>query len=273
MTQYIYLDTCHLQRISERQYRIIFNKLQAQELVLVYSRANLIEMAARDDQKKYEALCKILDRFKIVFLRNPEFLIKLDIFKANNIPTPNTFFSEKISDLLYFNNLPQILIATPTKTQKLSEFLIEIYHTSSREKIITDKKMEDYINANVKKFINSQVAEKAIFESAETKFDEKITALCLSENFIKSSRPNHSLSFLICFVAQMLKIINKKDKLCKNDLLDAEHCLSIPYVNYFMTDKGNACDIRNAIKKIEEKYSDFKINELKVLHDPKYLED
>jgi len=246
--KYIYLDTCHLQNLKDKGvYQCIFEKLCERKMRLVLSVYNLLEMLQREDKRKFIEVCNNLDRFDVVYLRENAQLLEYDIKKYAKMKTTSPF-SNDMRNLIHGLKNPELYLLLKVFSSSHYKLFSLLYEHDNKQKIISEEKLVKYTNDNQCFFENKDKRKKAIFDSAETKFNQALFLSGISPELIKKTDgARYSPSFLIPFVVQLYKSQNSQRKLKSSALIDAAHCTAIPHVDYFLTDKGNKDNAKKAL--------------------------
>ncbi|HAT8621976.1 TPA: hypothetical protein ACGAEL_001539 [Legionella pneumophila] len=254
---YIYLDTCHIQKIKGNEYSDLRELLRSGILTLVFSQFNLLEMIARTDRTNCLDVANSIASYNKVYLNDKRTLFKYDIFKSRSDKTNLNPFSDDFRGLISFRSL-ETFINSDVLNKNFSNAIMTCYDLDDNERFVSTEDANFYSKKNKLKncIKQKQQRNRIIFSSINSKFLEyaesnRVTLTSEEKKKLSVLSP----SFLIPYVIQLQLLISKGDKLLANDLIDANHCCALPYVDVMVIDNGAMDRCNKALSLIKQQYN------------------
>ncbi|MAZ39867.1 MAG: hypothetical protein CMF49_07070 [Legionellales bacterium] len=261
----VYLDTCHLQLVatsSEVEYKQMKKILQDKKLTLVYSWINFSELIARKDENKVCEIADFLSSVEIKYLKD-----NIQLFKLECSSTKEQYFSDNLADA--FVSYKDVETYVRLADYPIGELIKYTYKEQNNTKEEVNKRIiQSWGDTNAK--IAEGIPKDQYWKTVKSRFTGRARIFYYKHlDYSKTSsstgykkigdekiieainiEPENVLSYAIPFYTQYQK---HRQKLAwqKNSLWDIEHCTAVPFVDYFITDKGNHSDLAEAMKQLK----------------------
>lgn len=245
----VYLDNCHLQRLS--QDKNLIAEFHKRKYLLIISRTIIYEIAKDCDLRHRSNKIRFVESTPFKYLKYSKYLLKKDLFKSNRLDSPfSDDFNQSFPDKVIPRKKQRKL-----KNMTFGEIVRELGLMSSFEEannfsVHNWATMRFQELKNTKHEADNQFKEKLLKKLNTFKLSKKAVASVQIEEFIKNKTliPSFSIPYYVSYA----KLNDDRKYFSEADMIwDTDQCEAIPYVDYFLTDKANREYINKAIHKLK----------------------
>lgn len=263
----LYLDTCRIQELVEStklEYMPLKKHMIENKIRLVYSWINFSELVCRTDKEKIMKIASFISKSNPLFLLDNIQLFRRE-FISYNTNTKIMPFSEKIADsFLGFKDLSAYILSDQLSFDAIVDSYIQSTSKTKEAEKITDEMIKFWGDNNIK--FRKSMSKDIYWKKVADKLNEQAVNRCVKyfaeepQLLKKLSDPNGGIqlcflpqmswSYSIPFYTQFSKHANSSITWDKSAIWDIEHCTAVPFVDFFVTDKENHENLKQALKKL-----------------------